>query len=59
MDGIDLSWAPKQDDDYWKARNRQSLERYLVLDENGHVIGLRANTSLSFSASPKTNIPSL
>ncbi len=41
MDGIDLSWAPKQDDDYWKARNRQSLERYLVLDENGHVIGLR------------------
>ena len=39
--GVDLSWVPMQNKPYWKKRNQESLERYLILDGNGNPIGLR------------------
>lgn len=41
ISGVDLSWVQERDEEYWRKRNRKTLERYFALDENGNVVGIR------------------
>ena len=36
----DLSWVPVQDDDYWRRRNSQTLQRYFVFSAEEAVAGI-------------------
>lgn len=41
ISAADLSWVQERNEEYWRKRNRQTLERYFVLDEEGNIVGIR------------------
>lgn len=44
LSGLDLSWRPDESAaEYWRERNRRTLSRYVVLDEDGNFSAFRAS----------------
>lgn len=41
LSGVDLSWVPAYDEEYWRRHNALVLERWFVLDEDGNYVGVR------------------
>jgi hypothetical protein len=46
ISGLDLSWAPQLDEEWQRRHNRAVLERYLMLDEDGNITGVRSGQPL-------------
>lgn len=41
LSGVDLSWVPAYDEEYWRRHNALVLERWFILDEDGNYVGVR------------------
>ena len=45
LSGIDMSWVQVRDNTYWRQHNSLILSRYLIISEDGAVLGIRREMS--------------